>query len=190
MSVTEVFLLAIALSMDAFAVAIAAGCAASGRGWQQYFRIGGAFGGFQCAMPIIGWFMGQHIHRFIAGWESWITFALLAWIGGSMLRQGIQNLRHGSEADVCPRIDPTTGRQLWVLAFATSIDALAIGLSFALTATPIVFPAVTIGIVCAAISALGVYLGRGLSRLRMINRFSELFGGIVLLALAIKALFA
>ena len=140
MTILEIFLLAVALSMDAFAVAVASGCAVRTISLRQYLRVGGAFGLFQCLMPLGGWLLGSTVHRYIEAWDHWVAFGLLAWVGGNMLLQGIRGLRRGSESDACPRVDPTAGRNLWLLAVATSIDAFAVGLSLALTNTGIVFP--------------------------------------------------
>ena len=188
MSVAEIFLLAIALSMDAFAVAVASGCAARAAALRQYARVGGAFGLFQCLMPLAGWLLGRTVHRYVEAWDHWVAFGLLAWVGGAMLLQGIRGLRRGGESDVCPRVDPTAGRNLWLLAVATSIDAFAVGLSLAFTNTGIVVPALIIGLVCAAISAGGLHLGATLSRLRVINRFAELLGGLALWGIGLNIL--
>ena len=180
MSILEIFLLAAALSMDAFAVAVASGCAVRSATLRQYVRVGGAFGLFQCLMPLAGWLLGSTVHRYIEAWDHWVAFGLLAWVGGNMVVQGVRGLRRGAESDACPRVDPTAGRNLWLLAVATSIDAFAVGLSLALTNTGILFPAVVIGVVCAAISAGGIHIGATLSRLRVVNRFAELLGGLAL----------
>lgn len=188
MSILEILLLAVALSMDAFAVAVASGCASRTRSLRHYARVGGAFGLFQCLMPLAGWLLGGAVHGYIEAWDHWIAFGLLAWVGGNMAAQGVRGLRQGAESDACPRVDPTAGRNLWILAVATSIDAFAVGLSLALTSTGIVLPALIIGVVCAAISAGGVHLGSTLSRLRVVNRFSELLGGLALLGIGVNIL--
>ena len=130
MSFFTVFLLAVALSMDAFAVALASGCAIREIRLRQYVRVSAAFGFFQFFMPVLGWFLGQSVHHFIEAWDHWLAFVLLAWIGGNMLRSGIGGLRK-AEPVACPRSDPTAGWNLLLLAVATSIDALAVGVSFA-----------------------------------------------------------
>ena len=156
MSFFTVFLLAVALSMDAFAVALASGCAIREVRLRQYVRVSAAFGFFQFFMPVLGWFLGQSVHHFIEAWDHWlplagwllgsqfarhvtkmapwIAFVLLAWIGGNMLRSGIGGLRK-NEPVSCPQSDPTAGWNLLLLAVATSIDALAVGLTFAMTNT-------------------------------------------------------
>jgi len=134
MSFFTVFLLAVALSMDAFAVALASGCAIREVRLRQYVRVSAAFGFFQFFMPVLGWFLGQSVHHFIEAWDHWLAFVLLAWIGGNMLRSGIGGLRK-NEPVSCPQSDPTAGWNLLLLAVATSIDALAVGLTFAMTNT-------------------------------------------------------
>ena len=144
MSFFTVFLLAVALSMDAFAVALASGCAIREVRLRQYVRVSAAFGFFQFFMPVLGWFLGQSVHHFIEAWDHWLAFVLLAWIGGNMLRSGIGGLRK-NEPVSCPQSDPTAGWNLLLLAVATSIDALAVGLTFAMTNTNAFLPSCLIG---------------------------------------------
>ena len=178
MSFFTVFLLAVALSMDAFAVALASGCAIREVRLRQYVRVSVAFGFFQFFMPVLGWFLGQSVHHFIEAWDHWLAFVLLAWIGG--LRQG--------EPVSCPQSDPTAGWNLLLLAVATSIDALAVGLTFAMTNTNAFLPSCLIGVVCAAISACGLFLGKKLSSLPMLNGWAEVLGGVVLLGIGLNIL--
>ncbi len=116
MSFFTVFLLAVALSMDAFAVALASGCAIREVRLRQYVRVSVAFGFFQFFMPVLGWFLGQSVHHFIEAWDHWLAFVLLAWIGGNMLRSGIGGLRK-DEPVSCPRATPrpagTCSSWLW-----------------------------------------------------------------------------
>lgn len=187
MSFFTVFLLAVALSMDAFAVAVATGCALRKVRMRQYVRISGAFGFFQFFMPLLGWFLGRSVHHFIEAWDHWLAFGLLVWIGGNMLRSGISGLRK-DEGAVCPQCDPTRGWNLLLLAVATSIDALAVGLTFAMTGTPAFLPACLIGVVCACISACGLFLGRQLASLPMLNGWAEVLGGVALLGIGLNIL--
>lgn len=105
MSFFTVFLLAVALSMDAFAVALASGCAIREVRLRQYVRVSAAFGFFQFFMPVLGWFLGQSVHHFIEAWDHWLAFVLLAWIGGNMLRSGIGACARTSPCPV-PRATP------------------------------------------------------------------------------------
>ena len=187
MSFFTVFLLAVALSMDAFAVALASGCAIREIRLRQYVRVSAAFGFFQFFMPVLGWFLGQSVHHFIEAWDHWLAFVLLAWIGGNMLRSGIGGLRK-AEPVACPRSDPTAGWNLLLLAVATSIDALAVGLTFAMTDTNAFLPSCLIGVVCACISACGLFLGKKLSSLPMLNGWAEVLGGVGLLGIGLNIL--
>ena len=186
MSFFTVFLLAVALSMDAFAVALASGCAIREVRLRQYVRVSAAFGFFQFFMPVLGWFLGQSVHHFIEAWDHWLAFVLLAWIGGNMLRSGIGGLRK-NEPVSCPQSDPTAGWNLLLLAVATSIDALAVGVSMAfLQHVNILWAALVIGGVAFAFSLAGGLLGRRLGCL--FQKRAELAGGLVLIGIGFKIL--
>ena len=187
MSFFAVLLLAVALSMDAFAVALASGCALRAPRPRHYFRLSAAFGFFQFAMPVVGWYLGTTMRTYMETWDHWIAFGLLGWIGGKMMLSGVSALRASA---ACPRpsVDPTAGRNLLVLSVATSIDALAVGLSFAILGTTVWGPSLVIGVVCAAITAVGVYLGKALANLCTVNGWAELLGGLTLLAIALNTL--
>jgi len=187
MSFFSIFLLAVALSMDAFAVALASGCALRTPKPRQYLRVASAFGFFQFAMPVVGWYLGISVRGYIEAWDHWIAFGLLAWIGGKMAWSGFLSLRTSASC-IRPSVDPTAGRNLLVLSVATSIDALAVGLSFAILGTSVWRPSIIIGLVCAAISAAGVYLGKTLANLCAFNGWAELLGGLTLLAIACNTL--
>ena len=155
MTLLEILALSVALAMDAFAVAVGAGCTLHRVTVGHYVRMAGAFGFFQYFMPVLGWFLGLSVRGWIESWDHWLAFLLLAWIGGNMIRES-----GDEEACAC---DPSRGRTLFLLAVATSIDALAVGLSFALLQMPVWGPSVIIGVVCAAITAAGLFLGRRLA---------------------------
>ena len=185
MSFFTVFLLAVALSMDAFAVALASGCAIREVRLRQYVRVSVAFGFFQFFMPVLGWFLGQSVHHFIEAWDHWLAFVLLAWIGGNMLRSGIGGLRQGEPVS-CPQSDPTAGWNLLLLAVATSIDALAVGVTFAFLQVDIVPAVLFIGVITFVLSSVGVWAGSAFgerSRAR-----AELAGGIILILMGTKIL--
>lgn len=186
MPLYTVFLLAVALSMDAFAVAVATGCAVRVPRLSHYVRLAACFGVFQFLMPVLGWALGLSVRDYMEAWDHWVAFGLLAWVGGNMLRSGLAALKYRETS--CPATDPTAGRNLLILGVATSIDALAVGLSFALLQTPIWGPAALIGAVCALITACGVYLGKTLARLCALNGWAELLGGLTLLAVACNIL--
>ncbi len=185
MSFPELFAIAVALAMDAFAVSVCAGCALKRVTAVHFLRLSLTFGFFQFLMPVIGWTLGLTVRGFIESWDHWIAFALLAWIGGNMIRGGADD--EGDE-DVCA-VDPTKGRRLIVLAVATSIDALAVGLSFSLLKISVWGPSVLIGVVCAAITACGVFAGKALSNADIFGRRAELVGGCVLIAIGLKILY-
>lgn len=187
MTIFAVFLLALALSMDAFAVAVVSGCALQKPRIRHYVRLSAAFGFFQFAMPVIGWWLGVSVREYMEAWDHWIAFVLLGWIGGRMALSGLRALKN-RESCACPLVDPTAGSNLVVLGVATSIDALAVGLSLAILGTPIWVDAAVIGIVCAVITACGVYLGKTLANLCALNGWAELAGGLTLLAIACNIL--
>lgn len=197
MNILELLAIAVALSLDAFAVAAGTGCAVREVRAPQYVRMAGAFGFFQFLMPVIGWYLGTTVHRYIENWDHWIAFVLLAWVGGSMLRSAwgaTMRRREGAEAegDACALPpqgkDPTSGSNLLVLAVATSIDALAVGLSFAMLGLNIWGAALLIGCVCAAISGLGLLLGCRLARATTLGSRAELVGGLVLIGIGVNIL--
>lgn len=186
MSLYTVVLLALALSMDAFAVAVASGYSLRSPRPGQYLRLSAAFGFFQFLMPVVGWYLGQSVRGRLEAWDHWIAFGLLAWVGGTMLRSAVASLKQRETA--CPAVDPTAGRNLLLLSVATSIDALAVGLSFAMLQQAIWGPAALIGLICAAITACGVFLGKTLARLCALSGWAELLGGLTLLGIACNIL--
>lgn len=181
MDYLAIIVIAVALAMDAFSVSICSGMVIERPGPGHYFRIAASFGLFQFMMPVIGYFGGQFLGQVIANYDHWVAFGLLAFIGGRMIRE---SLGHHDEATEC--VDPSRGMRLLVLAVATSIDALAVGLSFGLLRQPIVIPSIIIGLVCAAFSVTGITLGRRIGTL--VGHRAEALGGIMLLAIGIKIL--
>ena len=187
MTLLSLFALALALAMDAFAVAVAAGIRLGSVTGRQVFRLCFHFGLFQAFMPVAGWILGLSVRDFIEAWDHWAAFALLAFIGVNMLREGA-SLKEEESGTLSPAADPTRGLSLLMLSVATSIDALAVGLSFSLLDISVWFPAAVIGVVCCALSALGLGLGTSLSRAAMLGRRAELAGGLTLLAIGFKIL--
>jgi len=182
--------IAAALAMDAFAVAVTVGMQLRCISVAQTLRMSGTFGFFQFAMPVTGWFLGASVQKYIEVYDHWVAFTLLAFIGGRMLKESWdkrgQNLEE--ECAVCPA-DPTKGTPLLLLAVATSIDALAVGLSMALLGQAVLFPAVVIGLVCFSLTAIGIHLGRIMCSVagNWGNRANAL-GGLVLIAIGANIL--
>jgi len=179
MSFPALLILALALAMDAFAVALASSVVLGQLTHRRVFRLAFHFGLFQALMPALGWLTGSLVSGYITGLDHWVAFVLLALVGGRMVRGGLQQGDAGRE-----RTDPTRGWDLVLLSVATSIDALAVGLSLALLGTPIVVPAVTIGVITAAVTAVGMLLGQKVGE-RWGPRV-EVVGGLVLIAIGLK----
>jgi putative Mn2+ efflux pump MntP len=172
--------IALGLSLDIFAVSVA-----SGFTFQQFrvhhaLRMALIFGGFQMLMPVIGWLAGRSISSYISEYDHWVAFALLAFIGGKMVYESFQ-LEDDKKGQ-----DPFRLVVLLVLAVATSIDALAVGLTFAFLKSSIALPVLVIGAVTFVLSFAGVYLGRKVGHL--FERKIELVGGLVLVGIGVKIL--
>jgi putative Mn2+ efflux pump MntP len=181
MGSTELLIIAVALAMDAFAVAVATGVSLKAVNPRQTFRLSWHFGLFQAMMPVIGWYLGLTVREYIEAYDHWIAFALLAYIGVNMIREAFDDDedRHG---------DPTKGMTLVILSVATSIDALAVGLSLSMLGLSVWWPALVIGLVALILTAAGLHLGKTVARAQRIARYSELAGGAVLIAIGLKIL--
>ncbi len=178
MSFVEITLMALALAMDACAVSL--GVATSGRAAspRATFRLAFHFGLFQFMMPVLGWLAGTTVVHWIAAIDHWVACALLALVGGRMI------FAAGRPEDEVAQVDPSRGLTLIVLALATSIDALAVGLSLGLVGVSIWVPSVVIGLVTGGLSVLALKVGERLGR--VIGRPMEVFGGLVLLGIGIR----
>ncbi|MBI5576835.1 MAG: manganese efflux pump [Deltaproteobacteria bacterium] len=183
-SVDTLTLLGIAagLAMDALAVAIATGIVLGKVSGRQTFRLAWHFGLFQFMMPVIGWQAGLSVVRYFSGYGHWMAFGLLAFIGGKMIYDAF---RENGEEDTPS--DPTRGVSLVVLSVATSVDALAAGLSLGVLRLEIWYPAVVIGVVACVFTAAGMHLGAPLGR--KFGRKMEVAGGLVLIGIGIRILF-
>jgi putative Mn2+ efflux pump MntP len=166
--------------MDAFAVAIVTGLALRPLTGRHVFRLAFHFGLFQGLMPTIGWLAGSAVHKYIAAFDHWVAFGLLAFVGGKMIWGSLR----AHEAERSSASDPTSGWSLVVLSVATSLDALAVGLTLAVIGSPIVLPAIVIGIVAAAFTAIGMALGRTIGA-RWGKRV-EVVGGLILWAIGAR----
>lgn len=180
MSLGELFLIAVGLSMDAFAIAVCKGLSIRTLRRRDTVIVGLYFGFFQAAMPAIGYFLGSAFADAVILIDHWIAFILLGLIGFNMIRE---SLKKGDEEECDPSLRP---RDMLPLAIATSIDALTIGISFAFLRVDIL-PAVSfIGVITFLLSAVGVYLGHIFG-----SRFkskAEFFGGAILILLGTKIL--
>jgi len=182
MAVPTVFFIALALAMDAFAVAVGVGVALGKPTRIQGFRLAVFFGFFQWGMSIVGWLSGRWILFTIQAIDHWIAFFLLLFVGGKMILESFQK----AGQRIGKKSDPTKGATLILLSAATSIDALAVGLSFALLDVSIHFPAAVIGTVAFCLSLLGTALGPRLGG--PFGRRAELIGGGVLIVIGVKIL--
>ncbi len=179
----ELFLLALALAMDAFAVSISTGlkmrCTRA-----DVFRMSFMFGLFQFLMPVIGWFLGLSVRSYIEAYDHWVAFILLAFIGGRMV---LESLR-GKEDGQCS--NPTRGLTLLLLAIATSLDAMAVGISMAMLKVDIWWAATVIGLVCFVVSAFGMRIGLFIKGAgEKLGQKANIIGGLVLIAIGLKILY-
>lgn len=179
MGIAELFLLAVGLSMDAFAVAVCKGLALKKVNFKQMALVGFWFGGFQALMPIIGYFVGVQFKDAITAVDHWIAFGLLALIGGNMIREAFSGEDEEADASL-------SFKKMLPLAVATSIDALAVGVSFAFLDVNIGIAASFIGVVTFVLSTIGVKVG-SLFGAKYKSR-AELAGGIILILLGTKIL--
>ncbi|MCK7507042.1 MAG: manganese efflux pump MntP family protein [Desulfobacterales bacterium] len=168
------------LGVDAFSVAIGIGASNNKKSWAPVLRLSLAFGLFQFVMPLIGWLAGSTVVDRIQSFDHWIAFALLVLVGGKMIWEGFEK-----ESDE-QKTDQTRGWPLFLLSIATSIDALAVGFSFSLLKTALLFPAAIIGVVCFMMTAVGMIFGKGLARI--FGKKVEILGGLVLIAIGMKIL--
>lgn len=176
MSIVELFILAVGLSMDAFAVSICKGLSLQNIKVKHMCIAGAWFGGFQAFMPLIGYFLGSFFTDMITKCSHWIAFALLLFIGGNMIKESF-----GEEEEVDADMN---AKSMFLLAVATSIDALAVGVTFAFLKVAIV-PAVSfIGVVTFVCSAIGVKIGSIFGS--KYRSKAEFFGGVILILIGIK----
>ena len=177
-------LMGVGLAMDAFAVSICKGLSMRKVNKKQCLVIGLFFGGFQALMPFIGWVLGSQFEQYITSIDHWIAFILLGFIGGKMV---VEAIREKDEAVEVGKMDPPLDlKEMFILAIVTSIDALAVGITFAFLQVPIVEAISIIGITTFVISVIGVYVGNFFG-----NRYkkkAELAGGMILILIGLKIL--
>jgi putative Mn2+ efflux pump MntP len=178
MSFIEVFIMALALSMDACAVSLAASAAGYAGNRRAVFRLAFHFGLFQFMMPVLGWLLGSTIEPLIKNVDHWIAFALLAFVGVRMLRAG-SDASGGKQTE-----DPTHGLTLVMLSIATSIDALAVGLSLAMLRVSVWYPSAVISVVTCLACLIAIRLGARVGA--WLDRRAQTVGGVVLILIALR----
>ena len=177
----SILLIAVGLSADCFAVALGASTQITKHFRLQVLRISISFGLFQALMPVLGWLAGKTVIELIENYDHWVAFALLVIVGVRMVWESFRSKEnHERGADI------TRWFMLLTLSIATSIDALAIGLSFAFLNVSIILASMTIGLVSLLVTSIGLILGKKASRL--IGKRAEVIGGIILLAIAFRIL--
>jgi manganese efflux pump family protein len=180
-------LVALALSMDAFAVSIASGICVADLRFRHALRASLSFGAFQFAMPIAGWLLGTAFRAYIQGLDHWIAFGLLAFVGGKMIAESFGARDPESCSDEEKSKSDIRGlRTLLLLSVATSVDALAVGLSYSVLGSPILEPAAVIGATTFALCLAGTEFGRRIGA--RFERWATLAGGVVLLGLGARIL--
>jgi putative Mn2+ efflux pump MntP len=182
MNIFLVLPVAFALAMDAFAVSVGISVAQKEQRWDQRFRLASSFGFFQFMMPIIGWLAGQSFLDYIRDVDHWVAFSLLFLIGGKML---IDSFRDQRKMEKVPD-DPSKGFRLIMLSVATSIDAFAVGLSFAALQVSIFYPSVIIGIVAFLMTLMGTRIGPVIGQIA--GKRAEFFGGLILFFIGVRIL--
>ena len=183
MEVINTLALAVALAMDAFAVSIASGVSLRTVSARQTFRLAWHFGLFQAMMPVLGWSAGFIIRSRIEAYDHWVAFALLVFVAQGMLRSAFKGEPASADAK-----DPTKGMTMVMLSVATSIDALAVGLSLSMIDVSIWTPALIIGLVAGAFTTVGMHLGKVIGSMTQLSRWAEMAGGVVLLAIGVNIL--
>ena len=177
----SLFFIAIGLSADCFAVALSCSCVMKNVTRFQMLRASLSFGLFQAIMPVLGWLAGRSFVRFIGSFDHWLAFGLLAFIGGKMIWESFR-----SEKEERKNHDFTKGWPLLTLSIATSIDALAVGLSFAFLKVNILTASLIIGIIAFVITIIGFLIGRKVGE--FVGKRAELVGGVILIGIGLRIL--
>jgi len=183
MNTVSILMIALALAVDAFAVALAAGVSLPEVNSRHTFRLAWHFGLFQGGMNILGWAGGLSFRSLIESFDHWLAFALLFLVGARMIHEALRR-----EDEEKPSSDPTRGFSLVMLSVATSIDSLAVGLSFAILNVAIWIPALIIGIVASLLTGCGLHLGKMVRHAGRLGTIAEVGGGIVLIGIGLKIL--
>jgi putative Mn2+ efflux pump MntP len=181
MSIVAVFAIAVGLAMDAFAVAVSSGVALKRMQARHALLIATFFGVFQALMPFLGWHAGRWARGYVAAFDHWIAFMLLVLVGAKMIYDAVRD--SGAKAAA----DPLNVYVLFLLAIATSIDALAIGITLSFLDVAIALPVLIIGLVTFVLSFAGAYLGSAVGHIA--ERRMEIAAGFILIGIGIKILF-
>ena len=181
MELTILILLAIGLSVDSFAVSISCGLIVNDIKFKQALRIAFFLALFQAVMPIIGWFIGTKIEKWIVSFDHWIAFGLLLIIGVRMIRESFQKEKNGS------KINPLKLKQIITMSIATSIDALVVGITLAIGQINILLTMFIIGFTTGVLSMLGILFGKKTGML--FGKKMEILGGIILIFIGVKILY-
>jgi manganese efflux pump family protein len=179
MDLLSILLLAVGLAMDAFSVSITRGLSVR-CDIKHALLIALFFGGFQALMPVLGWASGRELAHFMEAWAPWVAFILLFLIGAKMI---YESFRHPEEEDTCKILSL---RELLFLSVATSIDAFAVGITFAFLNISLLQPIIIIGVVTFVLSLVGVYIGKQVGHL--FESKMEILGGIILIGIGFKIL--
>ena len=182
MDFVSILLIAIGLGVDALSVAVATGVLLGRPSRAAVLRMSFSFGFFQFMMPLIGWSAGRTVSRLIESFDHWVAFGLLLFVGGKMIFEAIREKEAGQAATS----DPTRGWTLLILSVATSIDALAVGLSLAFIGEAILFPSAVIGIAAFAMTWVGMVFGAKAGRL--FGKKVGVAGGVILIGIGIRIL--
>jgi putative Mn2+ efflux pump MntP len=177
----SILFIALGLSADCFAVSLAGSISLKKFRYIQVFRTALAFGSAQALMPLIGWLVGRTVINYISAYDHWVAFGLLGIVGGRMIWEAFHEKEEGRK-----NTDITRGWLLLTLAIATSIDALAVGLSFAFLEINIGYAILVIGLVTFCISTLGFYIGRKAGSL--LGQRAKIIGGIILIGIGLRIL--
>ena len=190
MQLLEIFGIAVALSVDAMVVALCWGAVQPKVKVSHVLKFSIVFGGFQALMPTLGWLAGGALYSLINQWDHWIAFALLVFVSFSMVREAFEKEDENGECECRSMGSDIAWGKLAMLAVATSLDAIAVGFSFAMISTPIAFPAVIIVVVCAILTALAMMAARVLSeKAARHSKKLSLLGAAVLFLIGLRILF-
>ncbi len=180
MELATSFFVAVGLAMDAFAVSLGVGTGGRAKDLRAKFRLSFHFGFFQFAMTVVGWLLGSTVAVLIDGIDHWVALGLLSYVGVSMLHSGLSAKKESFSAD------PSRGKTLLMLCVATSIDALAVGISMAMIRADVWIPSIIIGVVCLILSAVGLFAGSKLGE--KFGKRMEILGGLILIGIGLRVL--